>query len=431
MNLSPIHIGDTLELRITHLAGLGDGVAMHHDVPVFVPYTCAGDVVIAQIERIGKDAVHAQLVEVLAPSPDRQSPPCAHFTQCGGCELQHLTAQAYAEFKRGIALRIAAQLQLSDTIVTPLFVAGALSRRRVELKVAVIKGEVSLGFSAPRSHTVVDVPHCQVVDPAIRAAMAAWKALLQSLKKPSLIKAIQLTLADNGLDALVHASGKPKSADIEALQRFAQTEPITRLALVYENASLHMLKAGEAVVHMGEAVVSLPLGSFLQATQTSQKMLVESVLQHSAGHENVADIYCGSGTFSLPLAQAGHRVQAYEGNPEAVTALYNAVRKQGWENRLGSHARDVYTTPLNVAELSSFDAVVINPPRNGALPQCVLLAKSPVPKVVMVSCNPATFTRDAQALLEGGFTLTKLMPVDQFTWSHHLELVGIFVRNIQ
>lgn len=429
MNANTLHIGDRLELRITHLASLGDGVAIHEGIPIFVPYSCAGDVIVAQIERINKDSAHAQLLEIIRPSPDRQPAPCPHFMQCGGCELQHLAPHAYAEFKRSIALRVAEQLGFSEKVVAPLFLAGAGSRRRVELKVAVNKGEVILGFSASRSHTVINTPHCLIADPAIVAAMAEWKTVLQNLKKPSLVKSIHLTVADNGLDVLLQVSGKLKPNDMEALRGFAPTQPIARLVMACENEPPHTLKAGEAVISMGGAEVALPSGSFLQATQASQQALVECVLQHCAGRKAVADIYCGSGTFSLPLAAAGHVVQAYEGSAEAVTALYNATRRRGWENSLGSEVRDLYTNPLTAAELGGFDAVVINPPRNGALPQCRELAKSNVQKVIMVSCNPATFLRDAQALAEGGFSLASLLPVDQFTWSHHLELVGIFERN--
>lgn len=334
--------------------------------------------------------------------------------------MQHLSAETYTEFKRGIALRVAEQLGADAQVVQPLFESGPASRRRAEVKVAVVKGEVRLGFMAARSHEVVDTPECRVVDMAIVQAMAAWKALLQGMRKPSVFKSIHFTVVNNGLDVHLRTEGKPKPADMEALRAFSVSQPIERLLMDGQT-----LKAGEPLVAMGGSVVALPPESFLQATQASQKAMVELVLKHCAGYRVVADLYCGCGTFSLPLAHAGHAVRAYEGGQEAVTALFNAVRRGGLD--ITAQVRDLYALPLTV-ELQGVEAAVINPPRNGALPQSKALAQSGVKKIVMVSCNPATFVRDAQALQAGGFRLVELTPVDQFTWSHHLELVGVFAR---
>lgn len=411
-----VSVGDILELQITHIAGLGDGVATHNGLSVFVPHTCQGDVVRAEVVQTVKSAIHTRLHGVVTPSPDRQSPPCPHFAACGGCELQQLTPAAYAAFKQSVAAQVAAQLGCN--LVHPLFESGSASRRRAEAKVAVDDGVVSVGFNAPRSHAVVDAPECKVVEPAILAAMNHWRNVLQGMKKPSRFHSIQFTVADNGLDVQVTSEGKLKPADALALQEFAQG-----MARLTHNGET--LKAGAPALAMAGAEVALPVGSFLQATASSQAKMVELVLAACAGHATVADLYCGCGTFSLPLAQAGHQVSAYEGGQEAVTALFNAARRTGLP--VNAQVRDLFAKPLH-DELAQLDAVVINPPRNGALPQCEAIAKSPVKKVVMVSCNPATFTRDAQALLAGGFALRELTPIDQFTWSHHLELVGVFTR---
>lgn len=410
--------GDILQLHITHIAGLGDGVAQHEGHTVFVPFTCAGDHVQAEVVQLAKDGVRARLIAVQTPSPQRQTPPCPHFGVCGGCELQQLAPAAYAEFKHSAALRVAEQLGADAALVQPLFQSGAVTRRRAEAKVAVTDGAVAFGFLAARSHDVIDTPHCQVVEPRIAEAMQQWRAMLSTMKKPSRFTAVQFTAAHNGLDVQVQAEGKLKPADAEALRAYAQT--CARLTLNGET-----LKAGEAEITFGAATVHLPVGSFLQATEPSQQAMTEIVLRHCAGATAVADLYCGSGTFALPLAQAGHRVLAYEGGQEAVTALFNAARRHNLP--VSAHQRDLVKQPL-CGELQEVDAAVINPPRNGALPQCKALAASAVGKVVMVSCNPATFTRDALALQAGGFTLAELTPIDQFTWSHHLELVGVFTR---
>lgn len=415
-----VKTGDIVRLKVTHLAGLGDGVAELGGVPVFVPFTCAGDEVEARITQVGKDSCRAESIKIIEYSVNGREPPCPHFGTCGGCALQRLSAETYTEFKRGIALKAAEQLGAEAGIVRPLFESGPASRRRAEVKIAVVNGEVRLGFMAARSHDVVDASGCRVVEPAILQAMAAWKALLQGMKRPSVFKSVHFTVTDNGLDVHLRMEGKPKPADMEALRSFAADQPI-RLLMDGQT-----LKAGEPMVEMGGVPVSLPPDSFLQATQASQQAMVELVLKHCAGHRVVADLYCGCGTFSLPLAQAGHTVRAYEGGQEAVTALFNAARRGGLS--VTAQMRDLYAQPLAV-ELQGVGAAVINPPRNGALPQCRALAQSGVRKIVMVSCNPATFVRDAQALQAGGFRLMELTPIDQFTWSHHLELVGVIVHD--
>lgn len=414
-----VKTGDIVRLRVTHLAGLGDGVAEFGGIPVFVPFTCAGDEVEARITQVGKDFCRAELVKIIEHSNNKK-PSCPHFGICGGCALQHLPAETYTEFKRSIALRIAEQLGADAQTVRPLFESGPASRRRAEAKIAVVNGEVRLGFMAARSHEVVDTPDCRVVEPAILQAMASWKVLLQSMKKPSIFKSIHFTVLDNGLDMHLRTEGKAKPADMEMLRAFTASQPMERLLMDGQT-----VKVGEPQVTMGGVAVALPPESFLQATQASQQAMVELVLRHCAGHRVVADLYCGCGTFSLPLARAGHTVRAYEGGQEAVTALFNAARRSGLD--VTAQVRDLYTQPLT-SELQGVEAAVINPPRNGALPQSKMLAQSGVKKIVMVSCNPATFVRDAQALQAGGFRLVELTPVDQFTWSHHLELVGVFLR---
>lgn len=423
--------GDILELTITHLAGLGDGVAEHGGVPVFVPQTCAGDHIHAEVEQVGKDHIRARLHTVLTPAPSRQTPPCPHFSACGGCSLQQLDAAHYQQFMQAIAADVIAQLDAAETALQPLFSVPPHARRRAEYKIAVQKGEVSLGFLGARSHTVVDAPDCKVVDAAIAKAAADWRALLADFKKPSALKALHFTHVNNGLDVALLADGKLKAGDMEKLKAFAAACDYARLALHMPDAPPQWLKAGDALLQWGDVQVALPPMPFLQATQASEAVMVAEVLRHCKRAERIADLYSGCGTFSLPLAQAGHRVHAYEGAQEAITALFNAARSHGRDDRLFTDARDLFAKPLKAEELRDYDAVVINPPRNGALPQTREIAAAQVPAVVMVSCNPATFIRDGKALREQGYTLTHLLPVDQFLWSHHLELVGLFRCNAQ
>ena len=423
--------GDNIEVEITHIAGLGDGAASYQNLPVFVPFSCTGDVLSVIVEEVTRTAIRAQIADIIRPSPQRQLPPCPHFGQCGGCSLQHLSDTTYHQFKQSIAEHTARQLGADNAVVQPLFSAGSASRRRADYKVAVNKGVVTVGFNAARSHATVDAADCRVVVPEIVEEIAHFKALLSTFKKPSLVSAIELTLADNGLDIVIECKNKIKPADAELLQNHLMRDSIVRCGLKVSETAYTIIKSGEPQLHKAGTYIELPFKSFLQATKISEEYMVDAVLSACRDANKVADLYSGCGTFSLPLAQAGHNVVAYEGNDDAVRALFNAAQRSNYAPNVISHCRDLMAKPVTDAELESIDAVVINPPRNGAQPQCRQLAQSDVVDIVMVSCNPATFVRDGKALIAGGYMLDKLIPIDQFTWSAHLELIGVFTRNSQ
>ncbi|MBM3617974.1 MAG: 23S rRNA (uracil(1939)-C(5))-methyltransferase RlmD [Alphaproteobacteria bacterium] len=420
-------ISESVELHITHLATQGDGVAMHDGQPVYVPYALPDELVRVTQPHAGR----AELLEVITPSAQRIPPPCIHFTVCGGCELQHLSEEAYVAFKRGIALQVAKRLGVDERIVAPLMRVPAQSRRRAEFKVSVAKGEIAIGFMAARSHALVDVQECPVVEPIIAASLPAWRDVLASLKSPSNIKSIHMTVVEGGLSILLQIAGKFKPNDREKLAAFAKEQGFIRLAEqvgeAREQTVIH--RAGEAQVRFADVAVDLAAGAFLQATKPSEAELVAQVLAGCAGHARVIDLYSGCGTFTFPLTKARHSVDAYEGSSDMTNAGFNAARREGLEQTARFTARDLFKSPLKSAELTRYDAAVINPPRNGALPQVKELSEAGIARIVMVSCNPATFERDAKHLLESGYRLDSLVPVDQFLWSHHLEVVGIFSKN--
>lgn len=415
----------TVELDITALAGLGDGIGHWQEKTVFVPFALPGERVRAILSADPKDQ-RAELLEILIPSPERGIPPCRHFGVCGGCELQHLSSDAYARFKRGIALQVAERLGVAERVM-PLVTVPLHSRRRAEVKVTVQKGEVSLGYYAARSHRIIDLHECPIVDSHIEGAFAAWREAIEKLKTPGNIKAIHFTALENGLDVILQVTSRSKPQDREKLIAFAATQPILRLQEHVGGAGDYdaLGRRQPVMIYFAGVAIELPTGAFLQATLPSQQALQALVAAGCEGGRRIIDLYCGCGTFSFPLAQAGYEVSAVEGNPEMVNAAANAARKAGLTGVQFS-ARDLYKTPIPSAELARYDTAVINPPRNGALPQVQELAKAGVRRIVMVSCNPATFERDAKHLLEHGYVLDSLTPVDQFLWSHHLEVVGIF-----
>lgn len=414
---------EMIELSINYIAMQGDGVGKHNGKPVFVPRVCVGETVQVQIREEKADAIYADLLEILLPSPQRQVASCLHYDVCGGCQLLHLTPETYVGFKHDIAQKLAIRLK-SEAALQSVFTAGEGTRRRVDLTVQVKKGEVLFGFLAARSHQVADITSCMVLDSRLDALLSPLRAALSSFSKPSFAESIQFTLCEEGIDAAIQTKEKLKSGDKEKLIIFAEANGLLRLT---ENGQLIWRRTGRLPqVVMGNVAVELPAGAFLQATVTSQQAMADLVVRHMQGYEKIADLYGGCGTFSFPLVQAGHSVQLYEGAEEMVLAAHNAARTAGASEKFQSHARDLFKNPLSSDALQRFDAAVINPPRAGALPQTRQLAQSHLERIVMVSCNPATFERDAAILLQNGYKLTHLYPVDQFHGSYHLELVGIF-----
>ncbi len=421
------------KLTIDRLGGLGDGVATLDGVSVYIPYTLPQETLRAEIAAVqGGGVVRAVLREVLNPSPERQLPACPHFTQCGGCNLQHLSPKAYSGFKLQAMQAIAARLGITPEALQPLYTVGAGSRRRVELKVSVTKGEVKLGFLAAHSHQLVEITACPVAEPAISALLTPLRDCLAALKQASRIVSVQLTALSAGVDMLLLAREHVKPADAERLRGFAAGFGLIRLVVQQEQEvqTQRVLYGSAPLMALGGVELELPVGTFLQASSIAQTKMTELVQEALKDCRRVADLYAGCGAYSLPLVAQGLQVHAFEGAEPMAVALENTCRRFGLERTLQVERRDLVARPLSADELNIYDGAVINPPRNGALPQVRQLAASGLRRVVMVSCNPATFERDMSVLLQGGFTVASLTAIDQFYWSHHLELVAILQRNL-
>ena len=358
-----------------------------------------------------------------------RTPPCPHYSHCGGCSLQHLSPDAYRKRKTDIAHKTLEKLGYDSHILSELFLSGDFVRRRTKLSVRKHKKEITLGYTMKHSHEVVDVRECIVLEPRLAALIAPLRTLITSLKKSGAISDVHLTLMQDDIDISFIIKDSLTQSDKEKITLFGKNHDIARITASHDGktySSLH--RSIEPTVRFGNIDVSLTPNSFLQATEKSEKYMTSLVLEHLKDYKKVADFYAGSGTYSFPLAEAGHRVHAYEGFADAVTTLHNAIRQNDLNTKMEATTRDLFKQPLTSDECSHYDGVVINPPRNGALSQAQQIAASTAQKIVMVSCNPHTFTRDARALHDGGYTLTRLTPIDQFTYSHHLELVGFFER---
>ena len=387
---------------ILRLAGRGDGVG---ESGRYYPLTAPGD-------RVATDGR-------IEPGPHRQVPPCRHFPECGGCQLQHVDDEAYAGFLRDrITSALAAQGVPPPEILAP-HISPPNSRRRASLRAE--RGR-TLGFNAEASHRIVDMLECHILRPELFAVVHPLRVLLRGLKLSG-TAGVRLTLTDQGVDLLLEKVEAEGLAAAEALGSFARHHKLARLALDDGYGAQTLWEPEPVTITLGGVPVALPHGAFLQATADGEGALVEAVRRAVGESRIVADLFAGLGTFALALKG---RILAAEAARDAALALKAAAGRA--QRSVFVDHRDLYRRPLDTAELDRFEAVVIDPPRAGAKEQAALLARSQVPRIAFVSCNPSTFARDAAVLTEGGYRFDWIQPVGQFRWSTHVELVGAFSR---
>ena len=386
---------------ILRIAARGDGVSASGR---YVHFAVPGDA----IEDDGS----------LTEGPLHQVPPCRHFPECGGCQLQHADDDAYRDYLISRVQSALAQHDLSADIRAP-HLSPPNSRRRASLRAMRGGQGAVIGFNAARSHRIVDMRECHILRPELFALVAPLRGLLAALLEPRRTVEIQLALADQGVDVLLKGVDAGNLAAIEQLTAFCADHGLARLSLDRGIGPETFYEPAPATVTLSGTPVALPVGAFLQATEDGEAALVATVQQAVAGSPAIADLFAGLGTFALGLPG---KVYAAEAARDAVLALKGAAPGIAVEHR------DLYRRPLDAAELGNFAAVVLDPPRAGAEEQVRALAGSTVARVAYVSCNPATFARDARILSDGGYTLASVLPVGQFRWSTHVELAAHFSR---
>lgn len=409
-------------LAIVEIGARGDGVGYDGTAPVFVPLTAPGDVIEAEIR-----GERGRLVELIEESPQRRAPPCRHYGACGGCALQHLRDEEYRAWKVG---RVASALErtgLGAAALGELVPTPAASRRRAQFAVRRSGEGVLLGFNARRSDRIAEIDHCLVLHPDLVARLPGLRALAAAL--PAARFDLAVTLCLNGLDVDVEAAGleEPRGAAFATLTAAAKKAGCARLS--FNGAPLVTFEPPR--VAFDGIMVTPPPGAFLQASKEGEAALTALVTEAAGEARRIADLFAGCGSFTLPLARRAS-VAAFDSDAAAIAALAAAAADA---QRAGvaitpprCEVRNLFERPLNAAELREFDAVVFDPPRAGARAEAEALAASAVPLVVGVSCNPATFARDAAILGQGGYRLDKVTAVDQFVYSAHIELVGVFRR---
>ncbi|MGD9844379.1 MAG: class I SAM-dependent RNA methyltransferase [Variibacter sp.] len=410
----------TEQLTITRMGHRGDGVAEGGSEPLFVAYTLPGETV--TVAAVPGHGDRRELLRVDRASDERIAPICQHFGTCGGCAVQHWRHERYAAWKRDLVIAALAQAGLAAD-VEDLVDAHGEGRRRVVLHARQNRDILQVGFAAPRAHHIVPIDRCPILAPALDGVIPlAWALAepLQPLRKPL---DIHVTATDTGLDVDIRGSG-PLTPSLEMqLGRVAIRRNLARLT---RHGELVMQRAAPTL-RMGSADVALPPGPFLQPTADGEAALARLVLGHVQGAKRVLDLFAGVGPFSLRMAE-DTRVTAIDGAAAAVDALKHAAGNARGLKPVDTQVRDLFRRPLLPAELAAFDAAVVDPPRQGAEAQTRHLAASKIKRVVAVSCNPATFARDARLLVDGGFALQQVTPVDQFRYSAHVEIVALFAR---
>jgi 23S rRNA (uracil1939-C5)-methyltransferase len=408
-------------LVIARLGSRGEGVADTAAGAVYVPYALPGE--IAEVEPWPGHADRRHLAKLDVASPERIAPICPHFGVCGGCALQHLASTRYRDWKRGLVVTALARAGL-DAPVGDLIDAHGHGRRRAVFHARRSARDVlEVGFAALKAHHVVAIDRCPILAPALSGAIAAaWDIaeVLASVRKPL---DIQITATDTGLDVDVRGSGPLTAADTTALAHVAERQNLARLTRHGEIVA----QRTPSMLGVGRALVMLPPGAFLQATNAGETILAQLVATQCEGAKTVADLFCGIGPFALRLAERA-QVTAIDSDKDAIDALRRAAAATPGLKPVAAQQRDLFRRPLMPRELDRLDAVVFDPPRQGAEAQARALAASAVSTVVAVSCNPITFAGDARILVDGGYRIMHIVPVDQFLFSAHVEVVGAFEK---
>lgn len=410
----------TETVTIQKLGGQGDGIASGKDGPIYVPFALPGEeVAIARVKNQGT------IMSIAKASADRQEPACRHFGPdgvngtCGGCTLQHLADAPYRAFKRQLVVN-ALKSQGIAAEVGELVAAHPGERRRVVFAARKTEKDMLIGFNQAESHHIVDIEECPISSAGIMARLPAIKAIGASIAANAEAFRISVLETASGLDLAV--DGIKKLSDQQRRKAVETVLGMRGIARVSLNGEI-LVEPAKPVVDFGGVQVSPPAGGFTQATKPAEDAMAELVVAHVGKAKRIADLFAGSGTFSLRLARIG-RVHAVEGEDKALAALDQAARKAQGLKPVSIEKRDLFRRPLMTAEFKHYDAVVFDPPRAGAEFQSQELARSAVKKVVAVSCNPLTLARDLAILIAGGYRLTSVTPIDQFLWTAHVEVVA-------
>lgn len=407
-------MGETV--RIITLGHRGDGVAQTDSGRIYVAYTLPGEEV--EVVRAG---ARGRPFRILSSSPDRIAPICRHFTNCGGCALQHMAPDAYLAWKRKVVADAFAQLGMAASVAPVVPIVTKSRRRAIFSAIKTSKGVV-LGFHRKGAEEIVAVEECPILVPEIAGRLETFRQIAALTLGRTQARVI-VVAADNGLDVAIENGRRLGRAEIEPLGKVAADLTLARLTV--DGAQIFLNRRPE--IRAGDlSLLPIP-GGFVQASADAEAALAGAVVDHVGKTTRVADLFAGIGTFALRLARTA-AVTAVDGSAELVAAIEAAANAAQGLKPVSVRKRDLFRNPLAPAELDPFGAVIFDPPAAGARAQAEAIAASQVPKVVAVSCNPATLARDARILIDGGYRLVRVLPVDQFLFSADIEVVATFER---
>lgn len=417
-----------LEVTIDHLGAKGDGIAKANGKSFFIPFSAPQDHLLIQPVAKRGEGFAASIKEVVQAGPDRSEAPCPVYQKCGGCSLQHLKAEFYGQWKRELVVEAFSRQGLAP-LIRPLKSAPLGTRRRVSFEVIRTAGGVVLGFNTKQSHQVVAIDQCLLLLPELNQIIKPLAEILPVLTSAGDRGDVVISFIGGVMDMVFALPGTLSLQRLEGLSALAETYDIGRISW-----NRHKGGTPETVVHrkpvqawFNGTPVEVPAGSFLQPSLEGETLLVEEVLHKIGDSSKIVDLFSGCGTFTFPLSKKA-MVHAFEGSDVMISAMEKAAGRANIGGRIVGEVRDLERQPLAAKELNKFDAIVFDPPRAGAQDQAQMIADSKVPRVIGVSCNPNTLARDARTLVEGGYDLVTVTPVDQFPYSPHMEAVAYFEK---
>lgn len=410
------------DIRIERLGARGDGVAQTANGPLFVPFALPGETWRVPCAAHGRaEAADATLVQ---PAPDRRAPECVHFGTCGGCVAQHIPDGRYLAWKRAIVAEALRQQGLDDGVVAACRESGPGTRRRAVFTALATKAGTVFGFYRRAAHEIIDIEMCPVLVPEIVQRLSGLRTLCGLLLAPSQSLKLTVVAVGEGLDVVAEGVDAPEDPGVLArIANQADGLGVARLTV----GETDVFQRAQPTLQSVAAPIPIPAGVFLQASAVAESQMVAEVQRGTGGAKSVADLFCGIGTFALAVAR-DVPVAAYDSEADALAALEAAVRQAQGLKPVQVQRRDLFREPLSRTELNAFEVVILDPPRAGARAQSEMLARSDVGKIIAVSCNPGTFARDARILVDGGYVLKSVQPIDQFVYSEHVELVAALER---
>lgn len=406
----------TTRVTINSMGAGGDGVANLPDGQVFVPFTLPGEVA-----NIAREKNRGTLMALIEASPERIDPACEYFEACGGCALQHWQENSYDDWKRGLVADALTGRRLDFTL-DPLVPCAPHTRRRGVFGASRSEQGMLFGFNRHQSHEIIDIHDCVVAVPAIVSRLGDLRQLAALVSQGKPFK-MTVTATASGLDIAAIGCGLPEGAKRRALTAMMLEKGFARLTCEGEI----IIEPKKPLIHFGKVAVQVPPGGFLQATVEAEETISALIMGHFTKTKRAADLFCGAGTFTFRMAEK-MAVHGVEHDAAALAALDQAVRHTQGLKPITTERRDLFRRPLTMKELNRFDGVVFDPPRAGAEAQAKELAKSSVARVAAISCSPVTLARDLAILVDGGYRIDRVVPIDQFLWSSHVEAVALLSK---